>query len=253
MSPIIGFILAFSAMFGALLLMTELGRRVGARQHAPVDGRSAVDAAVFSLLALVLSFTFAGAASRFDARRQLTVQEANAIGTAYLRVNLLPAAMQPVLKQDYRDYTDARIAYYKHFASDIAAAAADDARVHTLQSKLWDETVAGATATNSNAAVTLTLSSLNDVIDITTTRAVATEMHPAFAIYLALGLLALAGAFLAGYGTSSASQRSWLHMFLFCGVLAMAIYTILDMEYPRFGLIRVDAIDHVLVDQRKTM
>ncbi len=161
--------------------------------------------------------------------------------------------MQPAVKQDYRDYTDARITYFKHLGSDSAEAAADDARVHALQNKIWDETVAGATSLNSNAAVTLTLSSLNDVIDITTTRAVATEMHPPFAIYLALGLLALAGAFLAGYGTASTPQRSWLHMLLFCGVLAMALYTILDMEYPRVGLIRLDAIDHVLVDQRKTM
>jgi hypothetical protein len=252
-SPVLSFLLVFGILFAVLLLMTELGRRVGTRQHAPADGRSAMEAAIYSLLALVISFTFAGAASRFDARRQLVVEETNAIGTAYLRVNLLPAALQPVVKQDYRDYTDARIAYYKHYQSDSAAAAVDDARVHALQNKIWDETVSGATSLNSNAAVTLTLSSLNDVIDITTTRAVASEIHPPLAIYLALGFLALAGAFLAGYGTSSASRRSWLHMILFCGVLAMAIYTILDMEYPRVGLIRIDAIDHVLVEQRKTM
>jgi hypothetical protein len=246
-------------LLGLLLLgMIEIGRRLGIRRRkrAPElanDGVSTVDGAIYGLLGLLLAFTFSGAAARFDARRQLVVQETNAIGTAYLRVDLLPAAMQPAVKRDFRDYVDARLGYYRERFVNSAAATADGVKVQELQGKIWSESVAGCHEAGSPAATSLVLSSLNDMIDITTTRAVAAEMHPPLAIYLALGSLVFAGSLLAGDGTAGAKKRSWAHLIIFAGIMALAVYTILDLEYPRVGIIRIDAIDHVLMDLRKTM
>jgi hypothetical protein len=78
-------------------------------------------------------------------------------------------------------------------------------------------------------------------------------MHPPLAIFIALGILVVAGALLAGYGTASSKRRSFLHILMFAGIMGMAVYTILDLEFPRVGLIRVDSIDHVLMDERNTM
>src|SRR5947209_3690284 len=92
-----------------LLVLMEIGRRAGVRRGndpAIAGAAAVVDAAIFGLLGLLLAFTVSGAASRFDARRQLVVEESNDIGTAYLRLDLLPAAAQPELRNAFRDYVD---------------------------------------------------------------------------------------------------------------------------------------------------
>ena len=76
---------------------------------------------MFSLYGLLLAFSFSGAAGRYDARKQLIVEEANAIGTAYLRVDLLPTETQPAMRAQFRNYVDSRLAVYRDF-SDIETA-----------------------------------------------------------------------------------------------------------------------------------
>ena len=83
------------ALFSSMLVLLEIGRRIGLRRMAQDSegaraGVGAVEGAVFGLLGLLIAFTFSGAASRFDTRRQLIVEETNDIGTAYLRLDLLP-------------------------------------------------------------------------------------------------------------------------------------------------------------------
>src|SRR5215510_412756 len=104
-------VLLAGGLFFGMLIFLEVGRRIGlrkiARDPAGADtGLSVIDGAVFTLLGLIVAFTFSGAASRFDVRRQLIVEEANAIGTAYLRVDLLPPDAQPALRDRFRRYLD---------------------------------------------------------------------------------------------------------------------------------------------------
>src|SRR5262245_57686366 len=99
-------VLAFPGLFLCILLFAELGRRIGLWLRAKAVRESAspvtIETAIYALMGLMLAFTFSGAASRFDLRRTQTVQEANAIGTAYLRLDLLPAAEQPALREHFR-------------------------------------------------------------------------------------------------------------------------------------------------------
>jgi hypothetical protein len=99
----------------------------------------------------------------------------------------------------------------------------------------------------------LLLPALNAMIDITTTRTMATQMHPPIVVFVMLFGLALAASLLAGYGMTGSKLRCWFHMFCFALVMAFAVYVILDIEYPRLGLIRVDAFDQALVDLRESM
>ncbi len=99
MSHILGAALLVAILFGLVLVCLEAGWRAGRRRarlesHNAFAGQGTVEAAVFGLMALLMAFTFSGAASRFDSKRQLVIQEANAIGTAYLRLDLLPPAAQ---------------------------------------------------------------------------------------------------------------------------------------------------------------
>jgi len=99
----------------------------------------------------------------------------------------------------------------------------------------------------------LLLPALNQMIDITTTRAMAAEMHPPAIIFGMLFSLTLVAALLAGFAMGGGKSPSWLHMLGFAAVIAITAYVILDIEYPRRGLIRVDRFDHALVDLRAGM
>jgi hypothetical protein len=258
MNRVIIFFLVGIGLFAIILALMEAGRRGGVRRKNQDSagsraGLGTIDGAVFGLMGLLVAFTFSGAAARFDARRQLIGQETNAIGTAYLRIDLLPATAQPRLRNDFRNYVDARLGYFKNLAFDDAAAKSELEKSVTLQGKIWSESIAACQEVGTPATTTLVLSSLNEMIDITTTRAVALEMHPPAVVFWALGVLVLASSLLAGYGMAEASTRNWLYMFIYSAILASAVYVILDLEYPRVGLIRIDAADHVLVDLRNSM
>ena len=245
-------------LFLGMLLFLEIGRRAAAWRlkkdsETAGEGVGAVDGAVFALLGLLIAFTFSGASSRFDTRRQLIVEETNHIGTAYLRLDLLPAESQPPLRESFRRYLDARIEAYRKLP-DIAAAKKQLAKANELQKQIWRQAVAASRAESAQpAAAILLLPALNAMIDITTSRTMATQMHPPAVVFVMLFGLALAASLLAGYGMSGSKVRSWFHMLGFALVMAFAVYVILDLEYPRLGLIRVDAFDEALVDLRESM
>jgi hypothetical protein len=235
-----------------MLVLLEVGRRIGLRHIGEASGTGAVDGAVFALLGLMIAFAFSGAALRFDTRRQLIVDEANAIGTAYLRLDLLPSAVQGPLREKMRHYLEARLAVYRAFP-DIDKVRAELARANSMQGEIWSDAVVACNQMPTSQAAMLLLPALNDMIDITTTRSVAAQTHPPNLIYATLGVLALAASMLAGYGMAGSKRRSWLHMFGFALTLAITVYIILDLDYPRFGLITLDAYDQVLVDLLNNM
>jgi hypothetical protein len=246
-----------AGLFLGMLIALEVGQRLGLRRRqrepeASREGLGAIEGAIFALLGLLVAFTFSGGAARFDARKALVVDEANAIGTAFLRIDLVPEEYQPALRQLFRDYLDSRIETYRK-VPDLDAVRAELARSADLQGEIWTAAVKASSEGDGLQARVLILPALNQMIDITTTRTMATEFHPPAAIYAMLAALALAGAFLAGHALGGAGNRSWIHLLLFALVMAASVYVILDMEYPRLGFIRVDAADHVLVDLRRTM
>ena len=249
--------LAVAAALAACLFgLVELGRRVGVRQRArhpeAVDpGSGTVETAVVGLLGLLIAFTFADAASRFEARRDLVVTEANAIGTAWLRLDLLPADSRDALRAKFRQYADSRIATYRALP-DLDAAMAEIQRSTALQNEIWSQAVAAARPLPSHASVLL-IPALNDMIDITTTRTAAARTHAPLLIFLTLGALLLVNSFLVGYGMSDRARRSTLHAAGFAVVMALTTLMILDLEFPRLGWIRLDRYDQVLLDVRASM
>jgi hypothetical protein len=91
------------------------------------------------------------------------------------------------------------------------------------------------------------------MFDIVTTRTMAMETHPPSIVFVVLGLISCAAAFMAGHGMSGSRYRSWIHNLGFAAILAGTVFVIMDLEYPRLGFIRVDAFDQVLADLRQSM
>lgn len=244
-------------LFLGMLLMLEVGRRLGLRRlridpegaHA---GTGVVEGAFFALLGLMIAFTFSGAAGRFDDRRALVTEEVNHIGTAWLRIDLLPEAAHLPMRQLFRDYVDSRLAIYQrvHEGEDYQA---ELSRSRQLQDDIWRLGARSAHASPTPALVALFLNTTNDMIDITTTRTAATQIHPPSIIFIMLTVLALAGAMLAGDAMARSKTRSWAHLLGFAVLVSLTVYVIVDLEYPRVGFIRVDAIDQLLVELRRSM
>lgn len=243
-------------LFIGLVCMLEWGRRAGRRLRAKLTqgaaaGIGAVEAAVFALLGLMIAFTFQGAAARFDQRRELIVEEANAIGTAWLRLDLLPKNLQPQARSLFRQYLDSRLESYRK-VPDMAAVRAELDRSIQLQGEIWKLAVA-AQAESGPVIVSGLMPALNAMFDIVTTRSAAAETHPPAAVFSMLVFLALLAGFFAGHGMSGSNVRSWMHILGFAAVLAITVYVILDLEYPRLGMIRVDKFDRFLVELRQSM
>jgi hypothetical protein len=247
----LGWLFFVIALFALVLVGLEIGHRWGRRRFA-VDpkgtraGVGGVEGAIFALLGLLVAFTFAGAGNRFDQRRQLIVEEANDIGTAYLRVALLPDSRQEGMRDLFRKYLGARLEAYR-LVPDIPAVFAKLDEVAKIQDKIWKTAVVGCKEDPHPACAMLFLSSLNSMFDIANTRTWATQQHPPPMIFVML--LAIAGvcSLMAGFAMSEGKLRNWAYILLFAVVLSLTVFVILDLEYPRTGFIRVDAYDEALV------
>lgn len=244
-------------LFAGMLACLELGRRIGRRRYEldPKNeaGLGVVETAVFGLFGLLIAFTFSGAVSRFDARRELIAREANAIGTAYLRLDLLPPDSRQAIRRLFPQYLDARLAMYNDVL-DRKAVAAGTARSVALQQEIWAAATAASAGPGARPdAGRLLLPALNEMIDITTTRWMGIRMHPPVPIYGLLVALALLCSLLAGHSMAANPHRSWLHLLAFAAITVITIGAILDIEYPRIGLIRIQPYDQVLIDLRASM
>jgi hypothetical protein len=246
-----------AGLFFGMLLFLELGRRLGVRQverrgTGARAGVGVVDSAVYSLLGLLIGFSFSGAAGRFDWRRGLIVQEVNAIGTAWLRIDALPAEPQLVIRDSFRRYLDALLAQYAEAPGSPEELRARAAVVRA-ENDVWARSLSASIDASGEKARMLLVPAVNEMFDAVQKEHLARQMHPPMVVYVMLGLTALAAAVFAGYGIASGTTRNWMHMIGLAATISIVSFVILELESPRLGWIRVDAADRALVELRETM
>jgi hypothetical protein len=230
----------------AMILLLEVGRRLR-RQRAEAIVSSAIEGAIFGLFGLLLAFTFSGAISRYDTHRQLLTQEASDIGTAYLRLDLLPSEAQPELRQLFRDYTTSRLHLYDEVGPEISQ------ETVRMQRVIWEKAESAATSEGAKAdAAKLLLPAINDMIDITSTRQNAFNMHPPDVVFWLLFAFSGGAALMAGYSMKP-GRRDWVYSIALALAVTLTVYAILDVEYPRRGLIRLRDLDQTLISLRDSM
>lgn len=257
MNPIHWAIVVSISLFVGIVACLEIGYRIGRRStekqpELAHDGIGVIEAAVFALLGLLLGFSFAGGTSRLEAKRQLVVQEANAIGTAYLRLDEVPLNEQAEMRRLFRDYLDARLRVYERLP-DLKAAEQELAHAEKIQQEIWSRAVSASHNDPTQNTARLLLPALNEMIDVTTARTIAMHTQLPLLIFTLLTGVALVSGLLAGYAMAKRRSRSWLHIVLYAVVIAVTIYSVLDLEYPRFGLIRIDAADKALLQLRDSI
>ena len=235
--------LVVAILFVLLLAAAESGFRRGDRAaaslgDAPRSQFSSLQGALFGLLALLLGFTFAMAQSRFETRQLLVVEEANAIGTAALRAGMLPTPYRGVAADLFRRYVDRRLAAYDGVPQPLGARAADN-QVGDLQKELWQLAQQAAEKNPSVVPTGHFIIALNEVFDLQAKRDAAGNNHVPESVLVLLFAVAVLAMELVGYGCGLAGHRNQLTMISLALVISMVIFTIIDLDRPRRGLIRV--------------
>ena len=144
-------------------------------------------------------------------------------------------------------YLDSRIALYA-VLPDLTAATAELEATKSIETKIW--TTAVEATRGDQPATMLLLPSINDTFDVATKRTLSMLMHPPPVIFALMFALALISALLAGYGMAKPRSRDWLRLLGFAAIASIAFYLILDIEFPRSGLIQIDTFDRALVELR---
>lgn len=241
-----------AVLFLVLVVCLEAGYRFGVKRVKAIpnahEGFGTVEGAVFGLFGLLLSLSFFGAASRLDARRQLIVQEANAIASAYLRVDLLPNAEQPEARQLFRDYLDERIRISE--TSNEGAALAEMGNSAKLQQAIWSTAVLATKAGSPGAPLFAT--AINQMTEVARTKAIAVQTHLPELVFGFLIAASLLSGIVAGFGMAR-GHRNWLSVLAYASIVTLTIFVMLDMEYPRAGLIRIGAADSAMRTLRDSM
>lgn len=223
-------------LFAALEAGFRLGRRQSRDAQAPSGSQiGTVQAAVLGLLGLLLGFSFAGAASRFIERYDLIVEEANAIGTAYLRADILDEPHAANLRSALASYVSHRLEVSQRLSGGISDE--DHAEIAALHARLWSAASAGANA--KPAAMVAVLNPVNDVIDLHSLRLSAATKHlPAIVMGLLFACSAVAIG-LIGYGCGPTGCRHGLVNTSLVFLVASALWITIDLDHPRMGYIRL--------------
>ena len=227
----------------SFLAALDVGYRLGRRRQDKTDEpdkshTSALQGATLGLLALLLGFTFAMAVSRFDNRKTVILDQANAIGTAELRSRLLPASQAATAAPLFRNYVDAWL-QYRAAGTDIAAVKSAEHSVFQIESELW-KVARDATANDPHSLPAgLFAAAMNDVIDLHEKRHRSLEDHVPDAVILLLFAVSILALGQVAYSSGLSGRRRQIANVIFAFVIALVLVVILDVDRPRRGLIQV--------------
>jgi hypothetical protein len=230
--PLVGIVL-LALLFAAVELGYQgHGWLKADRSGSRHEGPDYLLSAVLGLLALLLGFTFSLALNRYETRRDLVVQEANAIGTTWLRASLLREPLRNQMLSQLRSYADARITW-------SAAENGDAAPTAALQQRIWAGTGA-AMRTDPSAQLSRGLmDAVNQTFDLASSRAAEREAHVPERVLSILLLYALLSVTMLGYIQASGGRAHRIPTALLLVLLTLAITIILDLDRPRDGAIQV--------------
>ena len=222
-----------------VLLSAEAGWRLGnyrrqLPQHEKDAPVGAVVGATIGLLAFLLAFTFGRAASRYDTRKQLVLQEANAIGTTYLRADFLPEPQRSDIRNVLRQYAALRTAGVTVLMTPEVMAQSG-----ALHDRLWANAVAVGGQSPNSIVVGLFVQSLNEMIDLDETRVTAGRNQIPDSIWLALYVVTILTMMAMGYQFGLTGEHSWPVTILLVLVFTAVLLLIADLDRPQAGWLKV--------------
>jgi hypothetical protein len=242
----------FVATFSTIVVANECGYRLGQARsrrderesESPVGGMVGAE---LGLLAFLLAFTFGIAATRFDSRRQVVLDEANTIGTAYLRAAMLPEPHRANVRRLLRDYTDVRIAARRGPSLDDAIRRSED-----LHGRLWAEAIGAAERDPRSIPVGLFIQALNEVIDLHAKRLTASvRSRIPTAVWVVLYSVAFLAFVAMGYHVGLIRTSRSPGIVVVALTFAAVVWLVVDLDRPGEGGLTVS--QQAMIDVRKSM
>lgn len=245
-------ILVFVFAVALALVIIEGGYRAGLYMHrnskqekpAPVGG---MVGAVLALLAFLLAFTFGIAANNFQDKRRVLLEEANAIGTAYLRTDLLAEPRRSAVRDLLREYVDIRLEAVRSGNIDEAAVRSEELHV-----RLWTEAMGGAADQPNSLLTGLFIDALNEVIDLHATRMqVSVRTRIPGTIWVALFIVAVMGLGSMGYQAGLSGSSRSIAAIAVALAFSIVVWLIADLDRAREGMLTVS--QQAMVDLQRSI
>ena len=242
-----GHIYSYSLLFlffvgvGIVLLASEIGWRLGGRDegHGVSGNISALEQSLLGLLALMVGFTFFMALTRFEARREAVLNEANAIGTTALRARLLPEPHRTESLKLLREYAQIRVDYFSTGKS-LAELPSVINRSNQIQEALWQQVKALSAKDNNMVPTGLFMQTLNEMIDDQGKRLSALRNQIPEVVLLSLFAIAAVSCGFAGYASRLDPLRTRLPVAITASIVSAVIFVILDLDRPNVGFIKIN-------------
>jgi hypothetical protein len=231
--PFLFFFVTVGLQWGAAYAGDWVRRRVAAPAEDKRTDLDLVRAATLTLLGLIIGFTFQMAVSRYDQRKTYEREEANAIGTAYLRADLLPAEEAGKVRALLTRYVQQRLLFYT--VDDESGLTRIDSETTALENAMW-QTVSHAATANPTPLAALATAGMNDVLNATGYTQAAWWNRIPLAAWGLMALIAVAANLMLGYGER---QTDWILLLVLPIVISIAVFLIADIDSPRGGVIRV--------------
>jgi hypothetical protein len=236
-----GLWLVLVVFFAAILAgANEVGFRLGRKSRTAESAKSElgmVAGGILAVLGLLLGFTMSMAVTRFEVRKQLVLEEANAIGTSYLRTRLLPAPEGMEIANLLREYLSVRL-QYADAVDDLDRLHATREHAERLQNEMWVRVVAYAQKDPNPVRSGLLLQSLNQLIDEESTRWMAFQNHVPPTVIYVNGTVALFATILVGYVFGRGGRREIFSTSMLVLAITVVLAVIVDLDQPRQGLIK---------------
>jgi hypothetical protein len=234
-SPFLALAFSFFVMWLSVWVGVFLRKR-----HQNIDQEVCRDlelilASTLTLLGLIIGFSFSMAINRYDQRKNYEEGEANAIGTEYLRADVLSAADATRVRTLLRDYLDQRILFYQ--TRDQRQLLQVNARTDQLEAELWSAVRVPATA-QQTPVLALVLSGMNDVLNSQGyTQAAWLDRLPSEA-WILMAIIAICCNIMIGYGSRRAGAKGFLFLVMPL-ILSISFFLIAEIDSPSSGIIRV--------------
>lgn len=246
--PALVFVVSFVLMWLSARLGAALLRRFRKIEDEAREDFSVIQAATLTLLALIIGFTFSMAVGRYDQRKNYEEEEANAIGTEYVRADLLPAADAAAVRGMLKAYLDERVLFYT--TRDAQELAKVNAETERLQGAMWS-TVKQAAVMQPTPVVALAVSGMNDVLNTQGYTQAAWWNRIPYAAWVLMTLMAMGANLLVGYGARALKAGAGL-LLIVPLVVSLSFTLIADIDSPRGGVIRVKPFNlHALADSMR--
>jgi hypothetical protein len=247
-SWVVALILFFLLLFSYVLGNQLIRRNLRLRPDLKEINLSTINGMLLGLLGLLLAFSFSMSNSRFDTRRELAVQEANAIGTVVLRTKALSDSMHKVMMPMLSQYLEQRIAAYEA-GMDLPRVFRHLNAADSIGSEIWNQLARYSRLEPVATETSKMIPAVNEMLDITVMRLAAGEATIPDSIMYFLFALCLGSAFLLGY--DHRGKIDWIILVGFALVLSATVLVIIDLDRPRSGFIRMDRPNQKIIELRK--